>query len=400
MIIITIQSVPDADYFKFKQAPAEFFDSKAKHYELYRNSASNEDSETLLVSARNVTNRDYLFSNVAVESIEVDGEVYGSFEDLADVLAPILFKKGGGTGGGGTGNVWETDLFLAYPLGKYSAGMTVATTGKTNEEIIRDAYQGVLDAVIVNPSFSLIRDNISNIVAELGSTVNINLTGTYNPGGIYGKIISNNWQTTIEDINKQANRAGNIVSMTIDGEVFTDLVNPKTKNINRIINLGPNTFNGSVTFLQGYVRPKRSDETEYGTIYTTPLTIVSSTSTITGLVPYFYGFINDNQTIDDINLSTLTKVIASSTGTISIPFSNVIGKKLVVLTPSTSTTKTKWFINSLNNGNIGNNGDLFPNVYTRSYTSPEIPTPLWADISFKVYISTVTNINTSIQLQN
>jgi len=105
MIIITIQSVSGADYFKIKEAPAEFFDSKAKHYELSRNSVFNQDSEKILVSARNIANRDYLFSNVAVESIEVDGEVYSSFEDLADVLAPILFKKGGGTGGGGTGSV-------------------------------------------------------------------------------------------------------------------------------------------------------------------------------------------------------------------------------------------------------------------------------------------------------
>ena len=42
-IKITIQSVSGADYFKFKEYPSEFFESKTKSYELYRNKNSNAE---------------------------------------------------------------------------------------------------------------------------------------------------------------------------------------------------------------------------------------------------------------------------------------------------------------------------------------------------------------------
>ena len=51
-IKITIQSVSGADYFKFKEYPSEFFESKTKSYELYRNKNSNEDGNKILFSAK------------------------------------------------------------------------------------------------------------------------------------------------------------------------------------------------------------------------------------------------------------------------------------------------------------------------------------------------------------
>lgn len=393
-IKITIQTVADANSFKIKEYPSEFFESKTKSYELYRNKNSNADGNKILFSARNVNSGEYLFSNVAVEEVAVDGVTYPNYENLSSVLTPILFKKGGGTGGGGT-SVWSSDVLLGYQFGKYSAGSTLPSNGKTDEEIIKDAFQGVLDANVVAPSFSFTRNN-STTLFEVGSTLAQQFTGTYNPGGIYGKMINGSWQTASNSTNKQADRAGALQSMTLDGETFNPSANPQTNNSSKIITLGNNVFNGSVNFLAGTARPKRSDDSEYGAVYTTPLTL-SSSITVTGLIPYFYGIINDNQTIDDINLSTLTKVVASSTGNISIPYSGVVGKKLVILIPSTSAVKTKWFVDALNNGNIGNTGDLFPSVVTRNYDSP---TSLWTNQSFNVYVSTTTSLDNTIQLQN
>lgn len=105
MIKITIQTVADANSFKIKEYPSEFFESKTKSYELYRNKNSNADGNKILFSARNVNSGEYLFSNVAVEEVEVDGVTYSTYENLSAVLTPILFKKGGGTGGGGTGTI-------------------------------------------------------------------------------------------------------------------------------------------------------------------------------------------------------------------------------------------------------------------------------------------------------
>ena len=308
--------------------------------------------------------------------------------DKTDPRNPVISSD---TGSG----KFTSDILLAYTFGKYPAGSVLPSNGKSTEEIVKDAYQGVLDANIVNPTFTFNRNN-STTLFEIGSTLVQQFTGTYNPGGIYGKMINGTWKTNADPANKQADRAGALQSMTLDGETFNPSANPQTKNSSKIITLGNNVFNGSANFLAGTARPKRSDDSEYGTVYTTPLTLSSSIS-VTGLIPYFYGIINDNQTIDDINLSTLTKVVASSTGNISIPYSGVVGKKLVILIPSVSNVKTKWFVDALNNGNIGNTGDLFPSVITRNYDSPN---SLWTNQSFRVYVSTTTSLDNTIQLQN
>ena len=359
-----------------------------------------EDSGTGIQSIQPGTNITVDNTDPLNPIVSATGEVVSGLEsvvegenisiDYSDPQNPIISSTGGSS-------VWESDMLLGYAFGKYAAGSTLPSAGKTDEEIIRDAYQGILDAVIVNPTFGLSRSNSGTTVAEVGSTLNFSLTGTYNPGGIYGKMISGSWQTASTETNKQADRAGSLASMTLDGEVFTDLVNPKTVSIARVVSVGVNNINGSASFLQGTDKPKRSDGTEYGSVYTTPLIISSSTTPITGLLPYFYGFINDGQTIDNIDISTLTKVVANSTGTISIAYSGITGKRLVILIPSTSTLKTKWFVNTLNSGSIGNPGDLFPSVQTRNYNSP---TGLWTTQSFRVYISNTTNLNETIQLQN
>ena len=308
--------------------------------------------------------------------------------DKTDPRNPVISSD---TGSG----KFTSDILLAYTFGKYPARSVLPSNGKSTEEIVRDAYQGVLDANIVNPTFTFTRNN-SNAIFEVGSTLAQQFTGTYNAGAIYGKMIGGMWNTNADPANKQADRAGALQSMTLDGETFNPSANPQTKDSSRVITLGNNVFNGSANFLAGTARPKRSDDSEYGSIYTTPLTL-SSSITVTGLIPYFYGIINDNQTIDDINLSTLTKVVASSTSNISIPYSGVVGKKLVILIPSASNVKAKWFVDALNNGTIGNTGDLFPSVITRNYDSP---TSLWTNQSFRVYLSTTTSIDNTIQLQN
>lgn len=105
---ITIQSVLDADYFKIKKYPAEFFDAKPKAYELNRGGGS-EDNDLIPLSAKNVHNGAFLFTNVPVNEIEVDGITYETYEELSEVLTPILFSKGGGSGTGGATNVITED---------------------------------------------------------------------------------------------------------------------------------------------------------------------------------------------------------------------------------------------------------------------------------------------------
>jgi hypothetical protein len=114
----------------------------------------------------------------------------------------------------------------------------------------------------------------------------------------------------------------------------------------------------------------------------------SSSSTITGIYPYFWGTSATLPTTSGV-ASTIqsggsTKVVASSTGNITISFLTSGSKYLWFATPATSATKTTWFISSLNSGSIGGPSNLFASASTTTVTSPN---SYWSGISYKIYIS-------------
>ena len=113
--------------------------------------------------------------------------------------------------------------------------------------------------------------------------------------------------------------------------------------------------------------------------------------------PVFFGTLNPEQTIDDILLSSMTKLIIKSNGSISVNYPNSVGKKLVVIIPSDSTVKTIWWATPLNSGGIGGSGDLFYSPVLKTYNSP---TSLWTGKQFRVYISSVTTFVGNMEFRN
>jgi hypothetical protein len=75
--------------------------------------------------------------------------------------------------------------------------------------------------------------------------------------------------------------------------------------------------------------------------------------------------------------------VQPSTGTITVNF-GANDEYLWFATPALSTTKTKWFVTALNNGDIGSVTDLFNAPTTISVDSP---VALWAGVPYKFYIS-------------
>ena len=99
MAKIIIESNGDTT-FRFKKYPDEEFQIKAKIFEIKKIENS---SEVYTVKATQANTGELLFSE-KISDITVDGAVYTNYEDLSEVLTPLLFKKGGGSGGGGTGD--------------------------------------------------------------------------------------------------------------------------------------------------------------------------------------------------------------------------------------------------------------------------------------------------------
>jgi hypothetical protein len=93
-----------------------------------------------------------------------------------------------------------------------------------------------------------------------------------------------------------------------------------------------------------------------------------------------------------IQNGTATKIIADSTGTLTIPYAPS-AQYLAIAYPSTSTTKTRYFVTALDNGAIT---VVFAPVATLSVT-----TALWTQ-GYKIHTSAgaLTNSAANIEMRN
>jgi len=128
----------------------------------------------------------------------------------------------------------------------------------------------------------------------------------------------------------------------------------------------------------------------------------TSSPTIDGIYPYFWG-VSDTQLttaeiITIIQAGSSNKVVSSASGTITITF-NATAKFLWFVHDASYTTKTIWFVSSLNTGSIGGVTNLFGSAQTSNLNSP---TSLWSARSFKFYITNyaTTTSADSMQLRN
>ena len=238
----------------------------------------------------------------------------------------------------------------------------------------------------VNPTFGL-TNNAG--LREVGSSFNVSLTFNFNRGQILGKLDNGIWNPTM----LQDYRAGIATSYLLNGVSGSN--NSASFNVTTIF--GTNTLNGSVTYATG-AQPKDSKGNNYDNPFPAGTSPIESTS-FEGIYPYFY-YKSTSPITPEIMQSAIangqaTKVLASSTGTITIPFA-ANGEYIAVAYPETSTTKTIWYVNALDNGVIP--GGLLGGVNTLPCNSP---TNLWSNVSFKIHVSAglITQPN-PIQLKN
>jgi hypothetical protein len=129
----------------------------------------------------------------------------------------------------------------------------------------------------------------------------------------------------------------------------------------------------------------------------------TSSPAIDGIYPYFWG-VSDTQLttaeiIAIIQAGSSNKVVSSASGTITITFNATTAKFLWFVHDASYTTKTIWFVSSLNTGSIGGVTNLFGSAQTSNLNSPS---SLWSARSFKFYITNyaTTTSTDSMQLRN
>ena len=253
--------------------------------------------------------------------------------------------------------------------GAIDAGTTVAS-GTTFQQFVDLLLTKIFFPTLNAPSFSL-SNNQGN--PEIGTTVSVLLTFNFNRGSILGST-SGIWNPSFF----QNFRAGASSSYTINGT--TQVGN--TLTVSRVV-AATNSYSGTVTYATG---PQPLDSK--GNNYSTPLagaTSASQSTSFTGIYPYFYY--KSNSPITAANMQSAiasgaaTKVVGDSTGTITINFA-ATGEYLAVAYPATSTTKTVWYVNALDNGSIP--GGVFGSAATLACSSSS---SFWSSINYKIHVT-------------
>lgn len=114
--------------------------------------------------------------------------------------------------------------------------------------------------------------------------------------------------------------------------------------------------------------------------------ITSSTTTVTGIYPYFYGKSMSQPTATSIaaaiQAGSTSKVLASAADTVSVTY-DASGEFVWMAHQADYTSKTVWYFTDYNQGTMGPDNFIL-NPETQNVNSPE---GYWSGIQFKIYIS-------------
>jgi hypothetical protein len=344
------------------------------HYFSSNATGITSDFAAFFTNSVNVFNIDYLGNTTAAKFIKEGGTGTNVLLDDGDTIALTSIESA-------TTSPITADLEVGgiadqqiIPIGTNLQDFATLLLNKT--------YYPTLTA----PTFALSNNAGTR---EIGSSSVFTLTFTYNDGDITGKTVGGIWQPSTS----QGGRSGAAISYTINGTTQAG----NTLSVSPILLVGGNTLNSTVTYGIG-IQPLDSKGINYDAPYPAGTSPTRST-TVQGIYPYFWyksaSPITSAGMQTAIANGTATKVIASSTGTITIDF-DAAGEYLAFAYPSTSTTKTVWYVTALSNGTIP--GGVFGGATTLPCNSS---TSLWSNVSYKIHVTAglITELN-PIELRN
>lgn len=229
---------------------------------------------------------------------------------------------------------------------------------------------------------------------EVGQTISRTLTATFDRGAIFNGDGTTNANPLVG--------AASLYTFTGTGISSTAQAG-NTLAVSNVIANGSNNWAVTVDHAAGtgdYFDNKGNIGTNLDASRVSGTTTDSASSpTVTGVYPWFYLKSSSPITASDmasaIAAGTATKVVAGSTGTLSVPY-NVSAQYLAVAYPAASTTKTVYYVTALDNGAIT---VVFEAVATQNVNSPD---SYWSAQSYKIHVSksALTNSNPTIELRN
>jgi len=120
----------------------------------------------------------------------------------------------------------------------------------------------------------------------------------------------------------------------------------------------------------------------------------SSSVSVTGLLPYFYGKCTcpgaageNRPTLTAPMITGGTKVLANSAGSFSISFNSTANDYLWFAVPASVSDKVCWYVDNINNGTIGGGVSPACNLFPAPNTVTGVQNVCWNGQSYEVYVS-------------
>lgn len=301
-------------------------------------------------------------------------------------------------------------------------------SGTTVSSLIGDTFVSLFDDLLfptVLPTYTIPTISIggvSNTLAEVGSTISLSLTatGVKNDAGRFTELrllrdgnpiftdvtLTSGFTTDIPSQFGYTDPNNPNISYTISPTPYSEVytlpaptgLNTTTSTLykadgNYFTGLAKQNNKGATDVRASQVRSvnaPQSASTNYD----------STTFTYNNIYPFFWGVSTTQPTTSGIAAlisgGSSNKVLLSAAGTIIIPFA-AVSQYLWFATFTNYPDKTKWYVDALNNGNIGGPTNLFQSPVSQSVNSPN---GYWSGINFDIYIGNYQTTNTSMQLRN
>src|SRR5690606_1942390 len=240
--------------------------------------------------------------------------------------------------------------------------------------VSNDTIGKILEVIAEPPVYIAPNSSITNVTqtAEIGSSVSISLTQTFNQNDAGGK--------TSETITKN----GSTVSTT---NTFNETLTVPTT---------PVVYAGTVSYADGVTKnnnlgvPDPTGKILAGTVNSPP-------RTVTPIYPIFYGVFNTQPNASTLTFSGMTKMVESGQNAVTVSPASTDSQWVVVAIPSSYPTKTVWYVDALNQGAIGGSSNLFGTPSTHLKNSPSL---FWTGISYRIYITNYPSAINTIELRN
>jgi hypothetical protein len=283
------------------------------------------------------------------------------------------------------------DSVSSVPVGGAPAALASTWKSKSITQVLDEILFPTLLASVGSAKSITLGVSGASGVLEIGSSIARTLTATFARGTILDGNGTTNANPLVGDATDYTFTGTGISSTTQAGNTLTFTTTVVSGSNNWAVTAAHAAGTGSYFDNKGVSGTNLAASRAAGTA-----TDSTSAPTITGVHPYYHlkssSPISASAMVAAIENGTATKVIADSTGTLTIPYAPS-AEYIAIAYPSTSTTKSNYYVTNFDSGPITL---VFETVATLSVT-----TALWTQ-NYKIHVSSgaLTSTEINIELRN